>query len=334
MSWREKSVMCRFDDLTIAWVIGNQKQVSSAAHSQQNLTGKSEETKKKQFIYLQRVWMGHWRHLITQVWWVFVVIWITLLIPNSVQVYRLKQGLQQSIPIESSYTKKRPDVLKTYGGPTSHPTFRYLSRLSIRPPIHPPIHPIIINHHQSSSIIINHHQSSSIIINHHQSSSIIINHHQSSSIIINHHQSSSIIYSIHLISSNYTWLTRRNHLVTDGHCILIMLVEPTIVLLHGGEVDLVLDLQGAGCFPQRHREVWSRWIPVIIRRRILADEVLAGAWWSHGGPLLLEHQSSPMESNSMDQLDRNDRIGTPPLRIFEVWVAHAFKTPTYPKKMM
>jgi hypothetical protein len=104
----------------------------------------------------------------------------------------------------------------SYGGQTSHPTFRYLSRLSIRPPIHP----------------------------------IIINHHQSSSIIINHHQSSSIIYT----SSNYTILHLIDKKESSGHCILIMLVEPTI-LLHGGEIDLVLDLQGAGCFPQRHREV-------------------------------------------------------------------------------
>jgi hypothetical protein len=108
-----------------------------------------------------------------------------------------------------------------------------------------------------------------------QTSSIIINHHQSSSIIINHHQSSSIIYT----SSNYTILHLIDKKESSGHCILIMLVEPTI-LLHGGEIDLVLDLQGAGCFPQRHREVWSRWIPVIIRRRILADEVLGGAWWA------------------------------------------------------
>ena len=138
--------------------MGNQKQVSSAAHSQQNVTGKSEETRKTSLHIFATGLDGPLTSLnYPSLMSVCGNLTITLLIPNSVQVYRLKQGLQQSIPIESSYTKIRHDVLRR----TNEPSDVQISFQMIHPSTHPS------NHHQSSSIIINHHQSSILYIYYH-----------------------------------------------------------------------------------------------------------------------------------------------------------------------
>jgi hypothetical protein len=67
--------------------MGNQKQVSSAAHSQQNVTGKSEETRKNSLIFATGLDGPLTSLNYPSLMSVCGNLTITLHIPNSVQVF-------------------------------------------------------------------------------------------------------------------------------------------------------------------------------------------------------------------------------------------------------
>lgn len=48
------------------------------------------------------------------------------------------------------------------------------------------------------------------------------------------------------------------------------------LLLHGGEADLVLNLQWAVPFSDGHHKIRPRWVTVVVGGRILANKVRLG----------------------------------------------------------
>ena len=233
---------------------------------------------------------------LTQVWWVLAIIW------RSLSSFQTQGDWNRGFSTAFPYNHRTPEsCAMSYGGHSGHPT---LSDVQISfPLVHPPI--------QSSSIIINHHQSSSIIINHHQSSSIIINHHQSINhpyinLYITNHQYTSICTYLHLIKKKES----------SGN---IVVVEPS------------------GQRPSPWRRSWSCagsprgwWLPARTPwsrsardpgDNTKADTCWRSPWWGTLGPSLLEHQSSSTRKQF------NTPMRTPPVRIFEVWVANMLLRP-------